>query len=90
MKLVEWKMRIKTDIDAHPMKATLKKSGIPVALILEELAESGSFEEVLKRHEGLTDDDIRAALAYAAELAKENILPLSSYMESKFLRSFCS
>jgi uncharacterized protein (DUF433 family) len=59
-----------------------------VAELLDELANSRGFEDILSRHPELSSDDLRAALAYSSELVRENILPLSTYVESRFLRQF--
>jgi uncharacterized protein (DUF433 family) len=44
-----------------------------IAIILDALAEELTMEEIIDHYPQLTLDDIRAALAYAAELARENI-----------------
>lgn len=51
----------------------IKGTRIYVAVILDALAEGLSTEEVLEHYPSLTKEDIRAAIAYAAELARENI-----------------
>ncbi len=50
---------------------------IPVELILENLAEGVSREELLAAHPTLTGDDIAAALAFAADLSRTAFAPLS-------------
>jgi uncharacterized protein (DUF433 family) len=48
-----------------------------VSVILDNLAEGRTSENIVKDYPPLTLDDIRAAIAYAAELAnEEEILPL--------------
>jgi len=44
---------------------------IPVSVILDNLSEGVSREDILKSYPSLTTEDIDAALAYAALLAKE-------------------
>jgi uncharacterized protein (DUF433 family) len=44
---------------------------IPVAVILDSLAEGASPEQILRSYPTLRSDHIRAALAYAAELVHE-------------------
>lgn len=46
---------------------------IPIAIILDGLAEGLTPEQVVEHYPHLTLDDIRAALAYAAELSRESI-----------------
>lgn len=45
-----------------------------VSIILDNLAAEVSKEEILKSYPALTIEDINAALAYAAELAHEEIV----------------
>ncbi|MBI4872707.1 MAG: DUF433 domain-containing protein [Candidatus Riflebacteria bacterium] len=45
---------------------------IYIAIILASLAEGASPEELLKQYPSLVMEDVRAALAYAADLAQEN------------------
>ena len=47
-----------------------------VTVILDNLAEGVSPEEILKSYPTLRPDDIKAAIAYGAELAKERIIPI--------------
>ena len=58
-------------------KACIKGTRIMVTVILDYLAAGINKEEILTSYPSLTDEDIRASIAYAAELAKERILPLS-------------
>ena len=53
----------------------IKGTRIMVWLILQYLANGDSAEEILAAHPHLTSDDIRACLAYAAETARERIIP---------------
>lgn len=49
---------------------------IPVSVVLDNLAEGHSVEEIVRSYPSLTGDDVRAALAYAADMAKERIVTL--------------
>jgi uncharacterized protein (DUF433 family) len=50
---------------------------IPVTVILDNLAESSSLEDILKSYPSLRQEHVEAALAYAAELAhEEQLIPL--------------
>jgi uncharacterized protein (DUF433 family) len=49
-----------------------------VALLVDNLAEGMSEEELLREYPQLTHDDLRAALAYAAEMTRERVLPLAA------------
>jgi uncharacterized protein (DUF433 family) len=58
-------------------QACIKGTRIPVAVILDNLAAGLSEAELLQSYPTLTPAAIRAALAYAAELAREQLLPLT-------------
>jgi len=51
---------------------------IPVATIVQMIADGISEEEVLKAYPDLEPEDIRQALSYAAEAVRERELPLVS------------
>jgi uncharacterized protein (DUF433 family) len=49
-----------------------------VSVILDNLANDVTEEELLRSYPSLTADDIKAALAYAAELSRERLVALSA------------
>lgn len=56
-------------------KPVIKGTRIPVELILRKLSEGASEADLLDAYPRLTPEDIRAALAYAADtLAHETII----------------
>jgi uncharacterized protein (DUF433 family) len=57
-------------------KPVIRGTRIWVALVVENLAEGLSEDELLAAYPQLVRDDLRAALAYAAELTRERVLPL--------------
>jgi len=57
-------------------KACIRGTRIMITVILDNLAEGVSPEEILKSYPTLHPDDIKAAIAYGAELAKERIIPI--------------
>jgi uncharacterized protein (DUF433 family) len=68
--------RIAIDPEICFGKARIKGTRIWVSLLLDFLAEGLTAEEILADYPQLTADDIRAALAYGAEVARERILPI--------------
>ena len=48
----------------------------PVAVVLANLADGVSAEEILRSYPSLTPPAVQAALAYAADLAQERVLSL--------------
>ena len=57
-------------------KACIRGTRIWVSLIVDNLAEGVSEVEILQAYPQLQPDDIRAALAFAAEMTRERIIPL--------------
>jgi len=68
MKLFE---RISVDPQICHGRACIKGTRIMVAAILDNLASGTSPEEILKSYPTLCLEDIKAAIYYGAELAKE-------------------
>jgi uncharacterized protein (DUF433 family) len=72
-------MNLLERISANPQvchgKACIKGTRILVSAILDNLAAGISPEEILRSYPSLSSEDIQAAIAYAAELAKERVVP---------------
>jgi uncharacterized protein (DUF433 family) len=57
----------------------IRGTRIPVELLLRKLAEGASIADLLEAYPRLAADDIRAALAYAADtIAHETVVALSA------------
>ena len=63
--------RISVDPDICHGMPCIAGTRIPVSVILDNLSEGVSQEEILKSYPSLHPEDISAALAYAALLARE-------------------
>jgi uncharacterized protein (DUF433 family) len=50
---------------------------IPASVVLDCLADGMSIDEIVGQYPSLTHDDVRAAAAYGAALAREEVLPLT-------------
>lgn len=58
-------------------KPCIKGTRIMVSVILDNLAEGMTIEEIIKDYPPLTLENIRAAIAYAAQLTREEeLIPL--------------
>jgi uncharacterized protein (DUF433 family) len=57
-------------------KACVKGTRIMVSIILDNLADGLSAEQIIANYPGLSREAVRAAIAYAAELSHERILAL--------------
>ena len=67
MTRVSWQERVAIDPEVHHGDPCIKGTRIPVAMIVGSLADDMTPEEILHAYPQLTSDDIRAALAYAAD-----------------------
>ena len=54
-------------------KPCIRGTRIYIAILLDGLAEGLTPQELLENYPHLTLEDVRAALAYAAELSRENV-----------------
>jgi uncharacterized protein (DUF433 family) len=70
--------RISTDPQVCHGKACIKGTRIMVSVILDNLAARVPEAEILRNYSSLTPLDIEAALEYAALLAREEVIPVSS------------
>jgi uncharacterized protein (DUF433 family) len=69
--------RISSDPAIMVGKPCIKGTRITVELILRELGAGHSFADVLDAYPHLTEDDLRAALAFAADyMQHETVLPV--------------
>jgi uncharacterized protein (DUF433 family) len=73
---MDWRERISTDPAVCHGQACIKGTRIPVAVVLDNLAAGLSVEEIVASYPPLEVDDVRAATAYAAELARERIVEI--------------
>ncbi|MCC6029314.1 MAG: DUF433 domain-containing protein [Candidatus Korarchaeum sp.] len=63
-----WRDRIVVDPNIMAGKPVIRGTRIPVDVILRRLAEGASIKDILEDYPNLKEEDIRAALIYAAEL----------------------
>jgi uncharacterized protein (DUF433 family) len=73
----DWRDGIAIDPEICHGKACISGTRIMVSVILDNLAEGLSPEEIVAEYPSLTLDDVRAAISYATTLTREEeILPL--------------
>lgn len=68
--------RLHADPDICGGQVCVKGTRISVSLILDMLAGGDTIDDILAGYPTLTREDVAAALAYGAWLARERILPL--------------
>jgi uncharacterized protein (DUF433 family) len=59
-------------------KPCIRGTRIEIAIVLDALSEGLSPEQIVDHYPSLTVEDIRAAVAYAAELARENVWKITA------------
>ena len=74
MSRVRWQERIIIAPDLHHGDPCIKGTRIPVAMIVGSLADGMTRGEIQEAYPQLTMEDIQAALAYAAEVIRQDIL----------------
>lgn len=75
----EWKERIEIREDLHHGDPCFRGTRIPVRTIIGSLADGMSVDEIREAYPQLAPEDVAAALAYAAEVLKDEVMiPLSA------------
>ena len=70
--------RIEIDPAVMLGKPVIRNTRIPVELLLRKLSEGATFGDLLNAYPRLTEDDIRACLAYAADaISHETVYSLT-------------
>lgn len=72
---MNWRDRITVDPAICHGKACIKGTRVMVSVVLDNLA-AGEAPEAVAGTYRLALDDVHAALTYAAELARERVIPL--------------
>lgn len=68
--------RITTDPEVRFGRPCIRGHRVWVSLILDLLASGESVESALTSYPGLEQDDIRACIAYGAEMARERFIDI--------------
>ncbi|MFQ5342422.1 MAG: DUF433 domain-containing protein [Anaerolineae bacterium] len=77
MNRVRWQDRIVIAPDLHHGDPCIKGTRVPVTMIIGSLADGMTLEEIQEAYPQLRVEDIQAALAYAAEVMRQEIfMPL--------------
>lgn len=74
---MNWKDRISVDTRVCHGKACIRATRVMVSVILDNLAAGATREEILASYPSLQNEDVDASIAYAAELARERVVPIS-------------
>ncbi len=72
--MVDWRQHVSIEPGICHGKPCIKGTRIMISVILDNAAAGLTNEEILKSYPTLTLEDIRAAMAYAAELAGDRVV----------------
>jgi len=75
---MDWRTRITVDPNICHGKPCIAGTRIMVSVILDNLAAGETEAAILQSYPSLTRDDLLAAMHYAAELAKDRVIPFNS------------
>ena len=71
---MDWRTRISIDPAICHGKACITDTRIMVSVVLDNLAAGQSPDEIVRLYPTLRREDVAAAVAYAAELARERVV----------------
>ena len=72
---MNWSERISVDPNICHGKACIHGTRVMVSVVLDNLAAGLGTAEIVRSYPSLQPEDVAAAMAYAAELARERIVP---------------
>ena len=75
---MDWRALISVDPEVMHGTACFAGTRVPVSVVLDNLAAGETPDGIVAEYPTLREEHIRAAIAYAAELAHERIRPLSA------------
>ena len=75
---MNWREFITVDPKVCHGRACIKGTRIMVSVILDNLASGLTPDEVVQSYPSLNREAVQAAITYAAELARERIVPVSA------------
>lgn len=73
---MNWRERIESKPDVGHGRPCIKGTRVPVSVVLDNLAAGLTPDEIVASYPSLRTEDVRAAVAYAAELARDRVLEL--------------
>jgi uncharacterized protein (DUF433 family) len=73
---MNWRDRISVDPTVCHGKACIKGTRVMVSVVLDNLAAGEATEEIMRGYH-LEREDVQAAVQYAAELARETVIPFT-------------
>jgi uncharacterized protein (DUF433 family) len=82
---IDWQERIEAHPEIHHGEPVVKGTRVPVVTIVGSLADGMTAEEICAAFPQLTPADVQAALAYAADvMRREVLLPFAAPRMSQY------
>lgn len=72
---MSWRDRLSSDPEVCHGKVCIRGTRIFVSVILDNLADGLTAEQIVADYPTLSIEDVHAAISYAAELARERMVP---------------
>lgn len=77
MPRADWRGRVRLDPAIHHGDPCIVGTRIPISIIVGSVADGLTVQQIISEYPQLREEDIGAALAYAAEVLRyESIMPL--------------
>ena len=74
MSRINWKNYVIVDPEIHHGEPCIKGTRVPVAMLVGSIADGMTIEEVMKEYPQITREAVQAALAYAADVVRHDII----------------
>lgn len=76
--MVDWRLWVSHDPKVCHGRLCCAGTRIPISVVLDNLAVGLPLAELLRQYPALKPEHVQAALAYAADLARERVVPLDA------------
>lgn len=73
---MDWRARVSSDPLISHGQACIRGTRVPVSVVLDNLAAGLAPAAIVASYPSLTLDDVTAAIAYGADLARDRIIQL--------------
>jgi uncharacterized protein (DUF433 family) len=74
MSRINWQNFIVIDPEIHHGEPCIKGTRVPVAILVGSIADGMTIEQVIQEYPQLHREAVQAALAYAADVVRQDIL----------------
>lgn len=74
MSRIRWQNYVTIDPEIHHGEPCLKGTRVPVAVIVGSIADGMTIEQVTQEYPQLAREAVQAALSYAADVVRQDIL----------------